>query len=71
MGGNTAPGVEQTTVVEARTVVEVTKTVAPAGQSGAFKHNDVSTFMEVTSTTLVVVAAMSRRSPLSMLETAL
>jgi hypothetical protein len=40
-GGNTAPGVEQMVVVEATTVVDVTRTVAPAGQSGAFEHNVV------------------------------
>jgi hypothetical protein len=67
-GGSTAPGVEQMMVVEATIVVDVTKTVAPAGQSGAFKHNDVSTFVEVTKTTWVVVAAISRRTPVSMLE---
>jgi hypothetical protein len=67
-GGSTAPGVEQMVVVEATTVVDVTKIVVPAGQSGAFKHNDVSTLTEVTKTTWVVVAAISRRTPVSMLE---
>jgi len=40
-GGMTAPGVEQMVVVVATTVVEVSKTVAPAGQSAGTVHNDV------------------------------
>lgn len=40
-GGITAPGVEQMVVVVATTVVDVSKTVAPAGQSAGTVHNDV------------------------------
>lgn len=40
-GGKTAPGVEQMVVVVATTVVDVSRTVAPAGHSTALVHNDV------------------------------
>jgi hypothetical protein len=40
-GGMTAPGVEQMVVVVATTVVDVSKTVAPAGQSAGTMHSDV------------------------------
>jgi hypothetical protein len=66
--GMTAPGVEQMVVVVATTVVEVSRTVAPAGQSTAFVHKEVWTKVEVTRRTSVVVEAMSRRSPVLMLE---
>jgi hypothetical protein len=67
-GDMTAPGVEQMVVVVATTVVEVSRTVAPAGQSTAFVHREVWTKVEVTRRTSVVVEAMSRRSPVQMLE---
>jgi hypothetical protein len=67
-GGKTTPGVEQMVVVVVKTVVDVSRTVAPAGQSMGFVHNDVWTKVEVTSTTAVVVEATSRRSPVRILE---
>jgi hypothetical protein len=67
-GGMTAPGVEQMVVVVATTVVEVSKTVEPAGQSGAFVHSEVWTKVAVTRMTSVVVSAIARRLPVQMLE---
>jgi hypothetical protein len=61
-GGSTAPGVEQMVVVVATTVVDVSRTVAPAGHSAATVHNDVWTNVDVTRTTKVAVEATSRRA---------
>jgi hypothetical protein len=62
-GGRTAPGVEQIVVVLSTTVVEVRKTVEPAGQSGAAVQVVVNVLTDVMKATTVVVAARSRRSP--------
>lgn len=62
-GGRTATGVEQIVVVLSMTVVEVRKTVEPAGQSGAAVQVVVKVLTEVMKATTVVVAARSRRSP--------